>query len=339
MTAVSTTSSCTELRWYHQFGAVSCVLGITSLVFLGVHWAVEQYAEHTIAVSLPNFILKEAGMAGFIALFLNISIEAINRKRHALHQESLLIKLEEKHEATSKKLLSEVNAQLFKTVYERNIDENVFQQVEEHLLRAKYMRRGYRATFKLSKFVDPAQPLEEKFVKLELCNDYYVENLTIKALTIDVAKALIDVTPTYSEFCKFRRVTIDGRPPIEGESLKEFVKESVDGRNFSLLKVEHEIPAWDKVKVRIEYTKLAPIDYTEIIVTTVPMDALSVAVTDKDECFTVEAMSLHPENECMMTPLDERCHRAWEVPHAILPGQGIVILWHPLTKQPITQQP
>lgn len=317
----------TAPNWFENFKTVSFILFGFSLGCLILHWALSEFFSSQVKNSLPNFLLKEAGMAGLIALFLNLSIEWINRKRHASHQEALLSKLDSKHEETSKKLLLDVNKQLFKTVYERNIDEHVFDQVEEHLLRAKTMRKGFATLFKLTRFVDPATNNSTEFVQLECCNDYQLSNLTDKPIKVFVVKALVDVTPKYRQHCKFHRVSI-GDDVIEGAELDKMV-ETVDGRNFILLKIEREVPPNDSVPVRVEYKKLAPIDYAEIVVTTIPMDGLILEVIDPLECFTVEAVSLHPEDETLRTPSDQKYLRRWHIEHAILPGQGIVMLWHP----------
>lgn len=110
----------------------------------------------------------------------------------------------------------------------------------------------------------------------------------------------------------------------------------LDDRNFISLTISRLIPANDSINVALEYQKLAPMDSSEIIVTSVPMDEIMLEVVDTSELFTVEAMSLHPENEVLVTPSDHRHLMQWKIEHAILPGQGIVMMWH-VEKNPRTQ--
>ncbi len=315
--------------WYENFPVVSAVILVVSLVFLGLHWWTKTPATSKEEDSLLNFVLKEVGFAGLVAFILNLSIEWVNRKRHAGHQESLLARLEIKHEQTSAKLLKDVNEHLFKTIYERNIDPSVFQQVEEHLLRAKVMRKEFIASFKITRFSKPGDKLAERYVRIDFCNSYRIFNLTDKPIEVDVAKAIVDVTPNFKEDCYFKRVTL-GAEELNRGALKEAdcIKE-MPNRNFITLHVKRTIPPADSLPVTVEYTKLAPLDYSEIVLTTVPMDGLMLEISDPEETFTTEALSLHPESENLLTPPDQKHLRKWKIDQAILPGQGIVMLWHP----------
>ncbi|MES2973191.1 MAG: hypothetical protein V4757_06260 [Pseudomonadota bacterium] len=314
-------------RWYEDIRPISCAIATASVVCLAVHWGLDQYASAPVARSLISYLLKDAGIAGLVALFLNLTIEWVNRKKHADHQQSLLTALETKHEESSKKLLEDVNKQLFRTVYKRNIDPAVFNQVEKHLLLADVMRRDFRASFKLKKFMDPDSGGPTEFAELDVIYDFRVFNLTDKPVTCPVAKALVDVTPKYREFCRFKRITVGGEV-FENDLLAKYV-DDVPDRNFIVLLLPKAIPPNDSIPVRIEYKKLAPLDYSELVVTTLPMDGLTIEVSDPHEMFTVEAISLHPEDERRDTPLDQKHLARWSMDQAFLPGQGMVMMWHP----------
>ncbi|UCU94452.1 hypothetical protein [Hydrogenophaga taeniospiralis] len=334
-------ASTSQLKWYENFKHVSWVLLVSSLIFLSLHWFIEEHS--TYGKSLASYLFKDAGIAGLIALILNLSIEWINRKRHQSHQDTLinelqqkyqsitdklLSDLEQKHQSTSAELLSGVTKKLFQTVYERNVDPEVFRQVDMHLLKAESMRRAFHADFKLRRFLDPATNQATNFVVLDFCNDFKVVNLTSRVIEADVAKALVDVTPQYKDHCYFKRVTIDGQE-FSRQSLATLGHTTTDN-NYLTLSIKQNIQPGDIKTVRIEYTKLAPLDYNEIVVTTIPMDGISLTVSDPEEFFTVSAVSLHPANEKQITPKDQRHLCRWEIESAILPGQGILMLWHPI---------
>jgi hypothetical protein len=143
-------------------------------------------------------------------------------------------------------------------------------------------------------------------------------------VTVAVAKATVDVTPIYKDHCKFTRVELGGEV-IEGDKLEELVKHHED-RNFMSLVINRSVPPNDSFPVRVEYRKLAPLDYSEIICTTVPMDNLYLEVNTPDELFTVSALSLHPEDEVLK--YKEKHQSKWKIEQPILPGQGIVMMWH-----------
>lgn len=335
-----TTAIDSNSKWYENFKHVSWLLFAFSIVFLSTHWAIEELTPHK--KSLLSYLLKDAGIAGLIALFLNLSIEWINRKRHHDHQarlitelqqkyqaitDKLLHDLENKHQATSAHLLSDVTKKLFQTVYERNVDPEVFRQVDLHLLKASIMRKEFFVDFKLRRFVDPATNQATNFVVLDFCNDFQVINLTNAAVEADIAKAMVDVTPQYKNHCYFKKVTINGRE-IDRKELEER-NHVVATENYLTLNIPQSIKPNDPQIVRIEYTKLAPIDYNEIVVTTIPMDGITLTASDPEEFFTISAVSLHPSNEELITPKTQKHLYRWKINNAILPGQGIVMMWHP----------
>ncbi len=326
-----------SLKWYENFKIVNWVILLASSFCLIVHWLISRNFDAEISRSLLNVVLEELGLAGLIALILNLSIEWVNRKRHEHHQHSLLDELDIKHQETTidllkrseeqqketaKSLLIDVDKALFNRVYKRNIDESVFQQIEKHLLRADIMRRNFRSHFTVRLF-----PKDENLAVVEYVNDYRVFNVTNKPVNVSVVKAVVDVTPKYRGECKFTRITI-GDEIFTEEQLVALVKED-DSRSFISLTIEKSVPPNDSIPVRIEYIKLAPADYVEVVITTVPMDGLHIAVTDPSEKFTIQAVSLHPESERPLTPNDRAVHKEWIIENAILPGQGIALLWHP----------
>lgn len=314
-----------KFQWYERLTWVSIVLGFVSLSFLGVYWAAHRYLASEYADSFLVLIAKELGMAGLIALILNVSIEWINRAKHFSQQNELLFELEKKHEDTSKRLLNDVNKQLFRTVYQRNIDAEVFAQVEKHLLMAEIMRRDFKASFTIKPFRMNGELTNLAVV--DFCNSFTVQNLTDAPVTAPVVKALIDVKPAYRDQCKFKRIKI-GETIFEGAALDEKVQQ-VAGRNLLTVRVDQVIAANESVPVSVEYQKLEAIDYLEVVVTTIPADKIDLEVVDPESFFTVDAMSLHPEDEVRVTNSEREFLAQWKLDNAIFPGQGILLSWHP----------
>lgn len=310
--------------WYERFPYVCTAIAVASITLLTLYWSFSKHPDFK--ENLFTFILKEAGMAGLIALFLNISIEWVARRKHEHQTASLLGQLESKHEETSRKLLRDVNQQLFKTVYQRDVDPVVFRQVEKHLLNANFMRRDFVVSFKLKRFDDPVTDKKTGLVLINYTNDYKLHNLTDRSVKGVVAIAKVDVTPAFREHCKFTRVSIGG-VEIPEQELADCVV-PVEDRNMIFLKIHREIDANDFVAVRVEYQKLAPDNYSEVIVTTMAMDRLAIDVSDPEECFTIDAVSLHPEDEKRVTPPTQKHLLKWTIEAPILPGQGLVMFWH-----------
>jgi hypothetical protein len=344
---LSKTQQTESARWYEQFKFVCFLIGLVAVLLLAIHWILITYSPKHIADSYISFLFKEAGMAGLIALFLHVSIEWITRRREQLHRSALissleekhqqtsnalLIALDEKHRSTSAKLLDDVNQQLFRTVYKRNIAPAVFEQVEKHLLRSDIMRKDFSAYFEIRPFIDPQTKASTQFVELYFCNEYVVQNLTDSPIEAEVVRAIVDVTPIYRDQCYLKQITL-GEETIDKEALigKGYVQQ-VENRNLIKAYIKRTIVGNDAMRVRFEYVKLAPIDYSEIVITTLPMDGLVLEVNNPTGSFTIGAVSLHPEDAMLLTPEDRQHLQKWKIDHAILPGQGIALMWHPNKK-------
>ena len=70
---------------------------------------------------------------------------------------------------------------------------------------------------------------------------------------------------------------------------------------------------------------------------TVQMDSFYLETFCNDPGLSVLAMSLHPEPEFRTPHPVNAAFTNWTIDHAILPGQGIVVFWHP--RRPPTQVP
>lgn len=320
----------TQHLWYADFNKVSLTLLAFSLLLLVAYWALTEYT--TYKNSLPVFLIKEAGMAGLIALILNISIEWVNRKRHNDHQTSLLEKLDLKHEATSTKLLKEVTKKVFQAVYERNVDPTLFKQVDKHLLRADVMRRDFSATFTLEPFQDPRTQGQKEtgLVKLHFFNTFEICNLKEEPYSGILVKAVVDINPQFKENCHFNKITIGDKIYNKAELANQDLCKEVEG--YLVVKIAGELKPNESKLISIEYVKLAPIDFNEIVVSTIPMDCLSLHISDPKQMFTIKAVSLHPSDEVLTSAPENRYLYSWKIKDAVLPGQGMVVMWHPRTK-------
>lgn len=97
----------------------------------------------------------------------------------------------------------------------------------------------------------------------------------------------------------------------------------------SALRITGNMKPAESIKVVLIYTKVAPRNYSEVICSTVQMDGLKLDVYLEDESLSVHAISLHPEDAVSTENSVFRRHASWKIPHAILPGQGAVLFWHP----------
>lgn len=284
---------------------------------------------------------REAGFACLIAFFLNISVEAVTRLRHeemerslvermdSKQQEridSLLKSLDQKYQETSTALLRDV----FRTVYERNIDPNVFKVVDNHVLKTDLMRKNFRVSMCIRPIRNEAGVLAPDLVELHFHIRYDAVNITDGDIEVLVLGAQFDVTPSHEERCKFEKAVV-GTKTYSSEELEPFVKRDEANAMWQLA-ISNTIPARGSIPIELIYRKVGPRNFSEVICTTKQMDGLDVdvLVADADvQDLQVQAVSLHPETETLVSSPTRPEYNAWRISHAILPGQGMVVFWHP----------
>lgn len=309
-------------------------------------------------------ICKEAGFAGLVAVFLNLSIEGVNRRRHhdlesslaksiddmhkqriatvleqlrgehdvllkelsdeldskhAAHRTSLLSGLDEKYSENSKKLLKDV----FRTVYERYIEEGVFKVIDTHVLKKEVMRKAFRAELSIRR-LEGDNP--DNLVKLGYSQSYILVNITDRKVSTALIGATIDVTPAYESECRFLSAKIGDRL-FEADELAKLIVKDNENDLWSIA-ISGELKPRESVEVSLRYDKVAPKTYSEVILTTVQMDSIELeAICFMDE-LCVSAVSLHPDDAEKLPPSILPESTSWKINHAILPGQGIVVFWH-----------
>lgn len=324
-------------RWYERFWIVcGAIFAVSCTLLAGYKFLSSPEASPQDYLAL---LLKESGFAALVALMLNLSIEWVNRRKHAdeesrliskldiKHQERqqvLLRQLEAKHEATSRALLKDV----FQTVYERYIDTAVFKVIDNHLLKKDVMRRNYKASMTI-RSLQPEGKMKygRDMVSLSFSISFDAVNLTKTTITTTLLPALIDVTPGLTEHCKFISARI-GDDYYDAARLGGLAKYHPDDSTL-VIKLPGSIPAHGLAPINLVYEKVAPSDYSEVICSTVQMDGMSIDVMCLDPRLSTHAVSLHPEDEEEGTVGGRPEHKEWRIGHAILPGQGAVIFWHP----------
>lgn len=328
-------------RWFEQFWVISLATFLLFSLLFAMYLHIPKGTD-----SQPTYIalfFKEAAFACLVAFFLNVSIEWVNRKRHQLQEEKLVQHLDMKHKERQDELLKSLDERhsqsslallkdVFRTVYERNIEPGVFKVVDNHVLRRDVMRKGYRVTLKISPSarqgsgqctVQGANELVDLTFQIEF------EVVNLRQIDIDtlLLGAMIDVVPSHDSMCRFVKAEVGGQS-YEAEALERYTTFDED-ESLRTLRITGCMKPAEAIKVMLIYTKVAPRNYSEVICSTVQMDGLKLDVYLEDETLAVHAISLHPEDAVATENALFRRHSSWKIPHAILPGQGAVLFWHP----------
>jgi hypothetical protein len=189
------------------------------------------------------------------------------------------------------------------------------------------MRKGYQLTLKISPAAlqDDGQTVD--LVDLTFLIEFEVVNLRQVPIDTLLLGAIIDVVPAHESRCRFVKAEIGGLSH-EGEALDRHTSFD-EGESLRTLRITGNMKPAESIKVSLTYTKVAPKNYSEVICSTVQMDGLKLDVYLEDDSLAVHAISLHPEDAVASENSVFRRHSSWKIHHAILPGQGAVLFWHP----------
>lgn len=342
LTSISNEDEKTVNPWYSNFKLMNLAVFSVGTLLLFISHLISYLPVNTPFLKFTNwslniyplfkfieFVTTEAGMATFVALGLNLSMEWVNRSKQEKQQKSLLSKLEAKHAENSAILLNRVRRQLLQTVYERNIPEEIFCQIDRHLLNKDQIRKEYKASYTISKFLDPATRQPTEFVELKGYYQYTLVNISHKALDTSV-RATIDLTPNYETHCKFSSVII-GESIYSYEKLvtEKFILQDKEGRPLLNLSVPVNLTVGESLKVHLEYVKLGHLNYCEAVCVFQPTTDLRLEILIPHEDFIIEVESLHPEEPCLTSAVGRRSMMMEWTLHGILPGQGMYFFWRP----------
>ena len=334
-----------KAKFYERFGVVSGITFFVACILLQLHHTIDDTTIPWLRSLSPpslgyvsflefiSFISKESGFAVLVAFFLNLSIEWINRHRHAEQENTLVSLLDSKHQKRMDELLIELSNKyderttkllkdVFQTVYERYIEKGVFKVIDDHVLKKDLMRKNYKVSMTIS-----AIPEVANLVDLAFHIRFDAVNLTQQEITLPVCGAMIDVTPEHEDKCRFVSAKIGDQTYSEAE-LMHLVKRDDENAQW-ILKVDGTILGGGTVPVELVYKKVGPRDYSEVICSIVQMDSMEIDVLLTDDSLRVNAVSLHPEDERCTSPAGRAMFTSWKIDHAILPGQGAIVFWHP----------
>jgi hypothetical protein len=288
--------------WYENFFVVEGLIFIFSSICL---IAYSQLAPKDNAPpDMYLIFLKELGFAGIVAFILNISIEWVNRRRH-------------------EKFTHALNRNIFKTVYGRNIDKKIIDQIEKNILKCDVYRKNYLIEIRLD--ICKTDPSKLKF---HFFNSYDAINIGPKKSRIHILKAEIDLENPDSD--KLEKVEIDGK-------IQDINKISTQSNGLMHISIEADIEPNHQTRVCVTYVKNLPIQSSEAIITTFPMDGMKLTVSDPNETFEVGAISLHPEDANFENENNSRNdHKKWSLDCGITPGQGMLLHWKPKISTALT---
>jgi hypothetical protein len=291
---------------YVKFLAFNLVLLLIGFILFHFNPSLQEIASHKDAAAWVKGgvpFIGELSTALTIAVILNLGVEWFTRQRHHALET-----------ATIERINSEVSKDLLTRVFNENLPKKVVQQIRIHLFTAHVYKTWWRAHYALEVREDPKDK-NKKVVFWTATDEYTLKNMDRRAVRHWIK---MEVEPMeYVELWHITGLSVDGKA--------EAFQEIRDGRKVSFA---HEVTLQpdQEMKVTTTQTGAGPLHAHEVLCSDLAVEKLTLVVKHPME-LKINATSLHPNSETSLEDTAEG-EKQWEL-EAILPGQGIEVLWRP----------
>lgn len=263
---------------------------------------------------------KELGLAAMVAVMINFSIEAFNRKRHDREKRDLIETINSAHTSQREEQIKAINEKIFQTVYERNIPSGLFKVIEEQVLRSNFIRPE-------SAYLLRIEPCDEEHAKIIFRHTYKIKNVNSTQAAYSMA-AGFDVIKSLSDKYEIRTFQA-GKAKLEGEKLIAEKIDKTEVHEWWSLKLEQLVDPEETIECIVEFVRISPKVGKEAICSMLPTERMSIQVIDRECMLSVRAMTLHPRMEVVKQIDEAGGFYHWELDGALFPGQGFLVDWRP----------
>jgi len=266
------------------------------------------------AATWVSFI-KELGIAFFIALIISIAIERAARTEF---------------DKTIKQRVTEIQENVFKSTFSRNIPKALIDEVENLVLRADFIRRDHRTTYRLSirsaRAINPAIVNDFNVVFIDKTTFYVVKN--VSGVRKDFSVKVGIEKPPIEELKNY--VSIDQVRIRDQELTPEMIRGGDMDLQDAFKNFEHtvrNIEPNQEVTVLTKCTVIKMLTDVEIWRSLLPSDGMHLTVQFPPGTGAFGASSLHRAEVSKLVSDDAAGYHEWKLDQAVLPHQGIVFWW------------
>jgi len=275
------------------------------------------------ATLVVAIVFKELGLAAMVAVTINFSIEAFNRKRHEEEKKDLIETINETHKNQREAQIKAINERIFQTVYERNIPGGFFKAIEEHMLKSNFLRINSEYELEINNH-------GEDHVEITSRHTFFIQNISSGA-AVYVMKLGFDVIKSLKENYNIKTLSIGASTsPLP---ITPVVKDKTGMHEWWEVQFDRKLEKDETARCVVEYVRISTKTGKEAICAMLPTQKMSIRLIDMTRSLSIRAMTLHPRPE-IERRVDEKGGRYhWEIDGALFPGHGFLIDWAPRTTQ------
>lgn len=292
----------TEYKVYSVVAVISAVL-ILLAVYVGDYegGVVEALGDKKVISSF----LKELGFAGVIALIVIFTVESFSKARHMKHSNEFV-----------ENLIKKMNKGMFAAMYNKNLPESIFSEVEDVVLRTSVYRKNHKVDYVLSPLCGTHSLKATVESTYTLCN---ASNCSIEHEFVIALEKPLDAQ--YNELCCVNVLRI-GKIIFSDTEINDNMIETDEQFLFG---TSIPLSAEEEIDISMKTTLVKLSTDTEILTSRVPSTGIDVSVRVPEDDFSVLADAMHPESIELV--VDHGGLRRWSLNRAILPYQSVVFWW------------
>lgn len=269
---------------------------------------------------------NDLGVAFLTAFVLNLSIEAFNRARHRRHLHEL--------DVHYKRMQSAIGQNVINAVFEKQIPERVFEEVQEGLIKASIYRKNAKLVVTFERLDRIVMDAPSGLVLITEEHTHDVENTSSEPYA-PKATASIQLIENLRPFADIVNICI-GAKTLSREDIRRHSKD--DGKHLAFeyedrdnpLSAGHSIP----ISITLQYPRYVRDEC--VVVSTKPQSCCELEVIDSHRDFSIHAESLHPKGLTKVRVGAKPGVQKWKLEHGMFPGQGIWFGWTPAKPTPVT---
>ena len=261
-------------------------------------------------------LATEFGFALLIAAFLSASIEEFTRRRFRAEVDSRM---------------NDVQKNVFRSTYSRNLPDQFFNEVEELLFQSKFLYSNYRIEYDFRGQGPLAETGSPQMMNVTIKHIFSVRNLTAFA-SEHCIRIQIQELPYLEDQCcaKIRSVILYGSATFEQEEIDKINTESESDSGTRTFRIQaDEVPPGDSMQAEITAQTTTYTDGFAFCRCWEPSNQLTVVAKFQPgiDLDRVGADTVHRTTCKLISGEHAENELSWVIEGAVLPTQGINFWW------------
>lgn len=255
-------------------------------------------------------IINDIGSTLLAAVVVIFTVERLSRQSHR---------------ESSDKLIRDINSNLFKAIYRRQIPDSLIKEVEASIFQTKVFRHSHKVRYNFTevpKDEDEAMDKPQHLI-VQTTSRYKLQNPSDEVISTSIPGHYeMPLDEKWRQYVSIDAVEIEHQE-LTAQQIGEYTK-----RDSVQLKFEYpiQIPPQSDLFILLKVTMVKRIEDMEVFASFIPSDGLELTV-HVPENYTIEATANH---RCkLVEEYDIPTSKTWRLDEAILPFQSIVFWWKP----------